>query len=149
MSEEPDVYVSEFKLSKEALNLLPINGSMRVVEPLEIECKVRGYKVRTDSVYYYLTKSEENNYEPQVGDYRIRYNYLELGTVVTILGEYKKATIGKYKNRVLFADAGFSSVNKIFEIYRERDKFKQYLVRSLGLLGLIIGVIVSTTSIDK
>ena len=78
---------------------------------LEIESKVRGYQVRTDAVYYYLKKSEESNYALQVGDYIIRQNSEQLLLFLGII--QSMGTIGKYRDRLLFADTKFAPIIKI------------------------------------
>ena len=115
---------------------------MKTIAPLEIENCYKGFSLYTDSFYYYLVQKKVRNYEPQVGDYRIQYSYLELGTFVTILGEYKKGKIGKYKKMVLFADVGLVSVDKIIGNYCNRETLQQNIVRTFGVLGVFVGVIV-------
>ena len=147
LSEELDVYINSFKLCNEAIKLVSLNRSMKTVAPFEIEGSIKGYQVRVDSTYYYLTKNSCQEYEPSIGDYRIKYFYLELGTFVTVLGEYKQGKIERYKNKLLFADAGFVSINTIFERYQNDSDYRQNMVRALGLLGVIVGVIIASASI--
>lgn len=146
--DESDVNVIPFKLCKEAVKMLPVSRSLNTVSTFLTE-QIEGYKVTADSSYYYLRKfdgkSGIESTDPEVGDYRIRYYVSEVGTYVTILGEYRDGMIEKYKGKLLFVDAGFVSVNTIFERYTSEASFKQNQIRALGVLGLVVGVILAAS----
>jgi hypothetical protein len=148
--DDSDVNVLPFKLCKEAVKMLPVSGSIETVLTNSNE-QVEGYKVSADLSYYYLR--QKNNYnntgglELEVGDYRLRYYFLEVGTYVTVLGEYKNGVIEKYKNKLLFVDAGFVSINTVFERYISEARNRQDEIRALGIVWLVVGVILAASTI--
>ena len=82
---------------------------------------------------------------PGIGDYRIKYSSLELGSYATVFGEYSQGSVKKYKNTLLFADIGIVSMDKIiFSILRD-ESFKQKMVRFFLVAGGIAGIILGTT----
>ncbi|OMJ96354.1 hypothetical protein SteCoe_97 [Stentor coeruleus] len=145
-----DVNVLPFKLCREAVKMLPVSGSIKSVLINSNE-QVEGYKVSADPSYYYLSQKDTynntENLEFEIGDYRIRYYALEVGTNVTVLGEYKNGVIEKYKNKLLFVDAGFLSINTIFERYISEARCKQDQIRAAGIVWLVVGVILAASTI--
>jgi hypothetical protein len=141
LTEEIDLSVSHIKLSKECFGILQEKGCLKPMYPHEICETVGSFHIHSDDVYYYLT--QEKN-ELQVGDYRFRYFYLELGNYVTILGEYFNGNVRKFKGSLIFAENGVVSVESIFERMKERNRFSQNVVRVLTVVALLVSFLAAT-----
>ncbi|OMJ89031.1 hypothetical protein SteCoe_8850 [Stentor coeruleus] len=148
--DDSDVNVLPFKLCREAVKMLPVGGSKEAVLMNNNE-QADGYKVSADPSYYYLSQKDTYNnnggLELDVGDYRVKYYFLEVGTYVTVLGEYKNGVIEKYKNKLLFVDSGFVSINTIFERYISEARYKQNQIRAVGIIWFFVGIIMAASTI--
>ena len=146
---EYEVQIFPFHIDKEIIKMIPATGITRTLSlnpGLESgNCSLKDYQVYSDSLYYYLSKRNVAEYVPGIGDYRIKYSSLELGSYATVFGEYSQGSVKKYKNTLLFADIGIVSMDKIiFSILRD-ESFKQKMVRFFLVAGGIAGIILGTT----
>ena len=146
---EYEVQIFPFHIDKEIIKMIPVTGITRTLSlnpGLESgNCSLQDYQVYSDSLYYYLSKRKVAEYVPEIGDYRIKYSSLELGSYATIFGEYSHGSIKKYKNTLLFADTGIVSMDKIICSILRDESFKQKIIRFFLAAGGIAGIILATT----
>lgn len=136
-----EVFVSNIKLCSEGAKILQKNREFKPICPCQIKERTLDKFISSDGLYYYV-RNEEIGLE--VGDFRIRYYYLELGNYVTVLGEYKNGKIEKYNGKLLVVENGVITVEVIFSRLLEEESFRQNLFRVLGALSIMIGGILAT-----
>lgn len=141
LCENVEVFVSNLRLCGEARKILQKNENFKAITPCQIKEKTMDRFISADGLYYYILKDEVGL---QVGDYRVRYFYLELGNFVTVLGEYKNGRIEKFNNQLIVVENGVVTVELIFARLLEEELFKQNLFRVFGALSLMIGGIIAT-----
>jgi len=141
LCENVEFFVSNLRLSVEARKILQKNENFKPVPPCSIKERTVNRFISADGLYYYILKEETGL---QVGDYRIRYFCLELGSFVTVLGEYKNGRIEKYNNKLIVVENGVVTVELIFARLLEEELFRQNLFRVFGALSLVIGGILAT-----
>lgn len=147
--QEYDIQIFPYKISKDTAKMIPITGVVRnsnVNTSRESDCCIlKGYQIYSDCLYYYLSKRRETNFLPQAGDYRIKYFSLELGSYATVLGEYSQGSIKKYRNKLLFAESGIVSMDKIMYKIQRQEAFRQKIMRFLFAAGIVSGIILAST----
>lgn len=143
---EQDIYLSPYRLTKEIMKKIPIRQTLKLVPPHVNNVKIPGYSIYVDQKYYYLTSNtkKEFTYNPVVGDYRISYNYISVGTYVSIIGQQDADTLKRYKGRVLIVESGLLSAQNMLDAKRSSLAVKQYILRALMLILLMISIILIT-----
>lgn len=136
-----EVFVSNIRLCSEGSKILQKDREFKPICPCQIKERTLDKFISSDGLYYYV-RNEEIGLE--VGDFRIRYYYLELGNYITVLGEYKNGTIEKFNGKLLVVENGVITVELIFTRLLEEESFRQNLFRVLGALSLMIGGVLAT-----
>ena len=143
---QPEAYLQNYRMTRQIMKKIPMRERLRVVPPCSTDCKVQNYSVYIDDTYYYLTTREnpQTTYTPMVGDYRIKYSYLGVGTNVSILGEQRADTLVKYKEKLLVVESGMLSADKLLDRKIGNKRFRQYIIRIVGVMFALIGFILMT-----
>lgn len=143
---EHDIYLPPYRLTKEIMKKIPIRQSLRVVPPHANNVKIPGYSVYVDQKYYYLTSNtkKEFTYNPAIGDYRISYTYIPVGTYVSIMGQQETDTLKRFKGRILIVESGLLSAQNMIDAKRRSLSVKQYILRALLLILIMISIILVT-----
>lgn len=135
-----------YKLSKELLKKIPMNERLKLVKPSYFCSEIEGFSVYIDESHYYLTKRSNpaEVYTPKVGDYRIKYLYLAVGTNVSMMGAQLSTALEKYKGKLLICESGLLSASKLLSQKKNSKSFRQYIVRVLSLISILIGYVLVT-----
>jgi hypothetical protein len=143
---EHDIYLAPYRLTKEIMKKIPIRQPLKVVPPHINNVKVPGFSLYVDQKYYYLTAQTKKDmlYSPSVGDYRISYTYLPVGTYVSIMGQQEGDTLKRYKERTLIVESGLLSAKNMLDAKKSSLAVKQYILRALMLTLLMISIILVT-----
>lgn len=133
-------------MSREILKKIPIKEKLRLVHPTPTYESMNKYTIYFDDTYYYLTFQEtfEGDYLPVIGDYRIKYSVLHIGTAVSILGSQDGDSLSRYENKLLTVESGIISADKLLERKLSNRRTKQYIVRIFSILLMLIGFILVT-----
>jgi len=141
---QPQTYLQSYKLTKEVMKKIPIKQKLKKLRPSENPGPVDGFCVYIDNEYFYLSNKKKTPYTPEVGDYRIKYSYLDLDTSVSILGEQRGNTLKKYRGKLLEVARGNLTLSALIENKLSAKRFRQYIVRIGALISSVIGFIVMT-----
>ncbi|CAG9312243.1 unnamed protein product [Blepharisma stoltei] len=143
---QPEAFIGPYRMSREILKKIPIREKLRLVHPTPIYDSLNKYIIYYDDTYYYLTTQEavEGEYKPGIGDYRIKYSVLHIGTAVSILGAQDGDTLTRYEGKLLTVESGIISADKLLERKLSNRRTKQYIIRIFSTLLLLIGFILAT-----
>ena len=141
LTDDIELSVSQIIMSKDCVLALQEKGNLKPMLPYEVHEKLGDSHVCSDEIFYYLKQNKENW---QVGDYRFRYFYLELGNYVTVLGEYCNGRIGKFRGSLVFAEYGVVSAESMIESKKNEDAFNQNVVRAFAALCLLVSTLFAT-----
>jgi len=143
---QPEAFIGPYRMSREILKKIPIREKLRLVHPTPIYDSLNKYFIYYDETYYYLTIQDalEGEYKPEIGDYRIKYSVLHIGTAVSILGAQDGDTLSRYEGKLLTVESGIISADKLLERKLSNRRTKQYIIRIFSTLLLLIGFILAT-----
>jgi hypothetical protein len=94
--------------------------------------------IKGDYVY-----NNDNN-QPEVGDYRVRFSYLPNSTEASIIGQQDGESILAYTadsgNEILLIEPGLKTAEAMVESAQKSNSFMGWLIRGGGTLLVIIGI---------
>ena len=137
-----NVKVKGYKLNDSQINMLESLKDMSVPQSAKFPEKMAS-KAKNNSSFIYVSRSGNSSLDnPELGDYKITFQYLPAGKV-SVIGEQRDGGFTEYKTetgKLLEVREGNLKSKEIFQKATSENQTFTWILRGVGLLVMTIGL---------